>query len=294
MRLGRYQEAEAVLRESLSLHGDGASEPRYPASDARLPLSLMASVRGDFAVAVSHGEAALRLSLESGHALNERIAHYALARAAIGQGQFLQGETHARDAFAACELAGDRWFMADCHLELGDAARGLGRHVEAERHYATALDICREFGNQGGMAEALNRRADLALSQLDYAEAHQLFLSSLAFCEAVSERREIARAECGLGDTLSGLEEPGAAAVHYRRALRQAERMRWWPLVLRVADGTFALVSNADGPKRARELLTALGLSMELSETSRRKSAPVDMPRVVTELEIALLAFDSP
>src|SRR5690606_22477727 len=180
MRLGRYQEAEAVLLEANSLMSPGSLEPRYPAGDPRLPLSLMASIRGDFVAATESAGKALEASLDHGNSTNERIAHYALTRAAIGMEQLGFAEHHVELALASSERDDDRWFQGDCLLQLGDVALGLCRPEEADRHYLAGLEICIEFGNRGGVAEAMNRRAALALWREDHETAHKLYLESLA------------------------------------------------------------------------------------------------------------------
>lgn len=275
MRLGRYQEAEAVLLEATARPSPGSLEPRYPAGDPRLPLSLMASIRGEFGVAAGYAQAALEASQDHGNSTNERIAHYALARAAIGMEQFGEAEDHIDLALASSERDGDRWFQGDCLLQLGDVALGLGRAEEADRHYLAGLEICVEFGNRGGVAEAMNRRAAVALWREDHDAAHRLYLESLAVSESVGDGREIARAECGLGAVLSAKDQLRTAASHYRRALRHAAKLRSWPLVRRIANGASRVV-----PDDAR----ASGLRKLAGGTAK----PAELSLVVDDLERAL------
>ncbi len=275
MRLGRYQESEAALLEALSLVSEAALGPRFPAGDPRLPLSLMASTRGEHDVASRYGEAALGAGREHGNALNERVAHYALARASLGRDDLEGAEEHVLRALASCERAGDRWFTADCLVELGDVALAAGRPEAADRHYEDALHVCREFGNGCGVAEAMNRRAALALRRGQREQARGLFLESLAVGQAVGDGREIARAECGLGEVLSAEGEARDAAAHFRRALRHAAKLRSWPLVRRIADGAAAVTPEGLGPERWGRL-------------DPGPPRPTELPRLVDELELAL------
>lgn len=275
MRLGRYQEADALLLESMAASSTGVLESPYPGGDPRLPLSLMASIRGELDLAVTYGEEALRLAKRHGNDLNERIAHYALARAANGQGRFEDGEAHGNSALDSSENADDRWFMGDCLLELGDALIGQGRVDEAESRFTHALGICREFDNRGGVAEAMNRRAALALRRSDFDAARRQFLTGLEASEYASDAREIARAECGLAEALAALDEPSEAATHFRRALHHAARLRSWPLVKRVAQGALSIAPGSVTAERVRQLENGSLPSSEL-------------PRVTNELEIVL------
>ncbi len=279
MRLGRYQEAEAALLEALAGESAGALEPRYPAADPKLPLSLMASIRGDFAEALSYGQRALQSSREHGNALNERIAHYALARAAIGGERLDDGEEHVRRALVSSGRDGDRWFMGDCLLELGDVALSQGLIEEADSHYAAGLAICREFDNRGGIAEAMNRRAAVALQGRDYGAAQRLFSESLKASQAAGDGREIARAECGLAESLAAKGEPRHAATHFRRALRHAARLRSLPLVGRIAKGASQVASSSFSQSRLEAL-------------AGRSLRPSELNHAIEDLELALARSD--
>ncbi len=182
-------------------------------------------------------------------------AWYVLCQAALARGQYAEARSHARQAQAAVQVAGDRWFTAYCLLASGDVARALGEQDEARAHYRAAYAIREEFADREGMAIALAHLGKAALLAADYAEARRLYARSQAIYEDLADRGGLATALHGLGLAAAAGDQPAARAA-FARALRLATEGAFTPLALAILTSVGALFVRAGRPEPGVALLT--------------------------------------
>ena len=256
IRLGRLEEAEAVARECQANY-ERLDVPLLPgqATDPRLPLGIIASIRGDYRTAARLGQEARQASEAHNHRGNLPFALYLLARASLAEGDFVAADQYARQACAVLEETGERWFMAYCLNELGNVASAQGDYATARLHFQASYGIRQAFGDPEGTAVALNHLGKVALLQENYPEAEQLFRQSLATYRQIDDRGGLATSEYGLGATASGLGDYPTACRHFRQSLEIAVNIHFVPLILSNVVGIGQLLLRTGQPEPGVELL---------------------------------------
>lgn len=256
IRLGRLSEAEERATESLALH-ERLNLPPVPgvATDPRVALGILASIRGDTVAMTALGEQAVQLSEQHAHRWNRPYAYYLLARAALMQGDYDRAQINAQRASQAAQQSHDRWFLAYCLNELGNVALARDEFVSARDHFQASFVIRQEFDDREGMAIALNRLATAALRQGDTAEAGALYERSLGLYRELDDRGGLASTLNGLGFVAMACGNQTAAWGYYQQALAITHELRFAPLSLWVLLGVGELLLRTQRAERGVELL---------------------------------------
>jgi predicted ATPase len=182
IRLGRLADAEKCLREALATYEQLGIPPVVGvATDPRVALGILASIRGDYDTMIRLGEEAVRLSEQFDHRWNRPFAYYLLTRAAIAQGDYGQAQHYARQASTAAQESKDRWFLAYCLIELGNVALAQDQFAQAKEHYQASYVIRQEFADREGMAQALNRLATATFRQNAFEETRRCIGRAMAY-----------------------------------------------------------------------------------------------------------------
>lgn len=223
IRLGRLQDAQAYFERCHAVYRHLQEPPRHAhASDPRLGLGLLASLRGDYTGAQQLLEEVRRLSERDGHLGNQQTADYFLAGISLARGQYQAAQRYARAAYEAAELSQDRWFMAFCLNELGHAARALGEYEQAGCHYQTSYRLREEFGDPGGMAVALTHLGSVAMLQGNIEAAEDGYRRSLAIYRDIDDQGGLVAGLDGLGQVCCARGQVQPAARHLNDALHIA------------------------------------------------------------------------
>jgi tetratricopeptide (TPR) repeat protein len=215
-------------------------------TDPTTPLSLIATIRGDYASAFQYGEQALWDSEAQGHQPNLCMAYYALASAAFGQGHYQPARQYAQQAYTLVQQRDDRWFMAYCLNLLGEIALALGDVTAAQHRLEASYNLRQEFNDPEGMAVALNHLGKIALRQEQYERAQQLYQQSLDVYQHIFDKGGLAQAHLGLGTAASRQGDIQRAQQQLHQALQLAAEMQFVPLMLSIltAIGELWLKSN--------------------------------------------------
>jgi predicted ATPase/DNA-binding CsgD family transcriptional regulator/uncharacterized protein HemY len=313
VRLGRLEEAEAVLVRSKELYHqlDMPLPPGY-ATDPNIMLAIIASIRGDYAGANHLAEQVRQTSEAQDHALNRQTAYYLLGRAALLQGQYDIAQRYSQQAYTMTQEKKDRWFMAYCLNELGHVAGALGHYETAREHYSLSYHIRKEFDDPEGMAVALNHLGEIAAWQEDFAEAERLQQQSLTIAQKISNRGVVASALTGLGRTALALADYPTAQRHFQQALQMAADIQFVPLMLSVLLGIGELLLQCGQTARGLELLSVAAhhpageygikqhvqrliarygdrFSSEPSDPARQYDAPTDLSTLVADVQADLV-----
>jgi predicted ATPase/DNA-binding CsgD family transcriptional regulator len=256
IRLGRLEEAEAVATECRTMY-DRLDLPPVPgqASDPRLPLAIIAAIRGDYVTATRLGEEARQVSEARHDHGNLPFALYVLATASLAEGDLAAARQYAQRACAILEETGERWFMAYCLNELGNVARAQGDYATARQHFQASYAIRQAFDDPEGMAVALNHLGKIALLQENYAEAEERYRDSLTIYRQIGDRGGLATSLNGLAATACALGNYLAACQYFREALEIASDIHFVPLILSNLVGIGQLLVYARQPERGVELL---------------------------------------
>jgi predicted ATPase len=256
IRLGLLADAEKCLQEALATYERLGIPPVVGvATDPRVALGILASIRGDYHAMVRLGEEAVQLSEQYDHRWNRPYAYYLLTRAAIAQGDYEEAQHYAQQASAAAQEAKDRWFLAYCLIELGNVALAQDQFAQAKEHYQASYVIRQEFADREGMALALNRLGTVTFRQQAYVEARSLYLQSFDLYRELDDKGGLASTLTGLGFVASGQADYGAAAQHFQQALHIVHELRFAPLAMWVLLGVGEMLLKTNQIERGVEML---------------------------------------
>ncbi len=230
IRLGHLEQAAKVLSECLEVyHQLDISPLRGHGSDPRLPLGIIAIIRGNYQQALAYAEQALELA-ETQYA-NQYFAHYIRANALFAQGNLQQAKSEGERAYFLAQAQHDTWFMAYCLNVRGDIARALSSYEEAKRHYLESYRIREAFEDPEGMAVALNHLGQIALLQSDANQAERYYRQSRALYQKLYDQGGLAEVQIGLGALALEKQDYTQAQKHLREALIIANEIRHLGLI---------------------------------------------------------------
>ncbi len=230
--MGNFEAAQAALIQSQALLDRWEAVPlNHSGTDPLPPLSILATIRGDFDKAIRLGEASQQANEARNHQQNLAFAHYVLTSAWLAQGDYAAARQHAQQASEVSERVGNRWFLAYCLNEWGNVARAMGDYAEAEQHFQESYQIRAAFDDPVGMAVALNLLGEMAIRQGNFLEAQQRYQQSLPIFQENNDRGGAATALNGLGQTACALEDYPTAIEHFQQALTIARNIQFLPLI---------------------------------------------------------------
>ena len=157
IRVGQLERAEKLLNESHSRYQRLAQPPPATgmATDPRVPLAVLAVVRGRFAQAQKLGAQVFAEAQARSDLGNTMFAYYVLSSGARALDQWDDASEHAEASNALAETNANRWFMAYCLADLGSITRALGDFTQARRYYqhghpGVFVDHCTAIFARGG------------------------------------------------------------------------------------------------------------------------------------------------
>jgi ATP/maltotriose-dependent transcriptional regulator MalT len=246
-------------------------------------LAVLALIAGDYPEATRLGERVRRRSKEHHLAGNLAYAWYTIANAALAEGRYDAAGHAARQAHAAAERYGDRWFMAYCLTDLGRVAQALGAHEEARRYFEAGYALREEFGDPEGMAVALRQLGRVTAQQGELAEARRHLEQARAFYDNLGDRGGLATTLHSLGDVAALEGDLPTALQTLAEALRLADEIDFPPLALAI------LASSADLALRLRRvdeaaIMASLVRAHPAAERGVRKRAECALVQAETQL----------
>ncbi len=257
IRLGRLEEAEAALVESRGLY-DRLAVPLDPAfaTDPRLGLGIIATIKGDYAAAARLGEEARAASEESANDSNRELAYYVLTRAAFLRGEHETARECAQKAADIATALGDRWFLAYPLIELGNVAAALGDLAAARDYYQSSYDLRREFDDPEGMAIALTYQGDVALQQQSYEEAQVLYQLAIPIYRQINDKGGLAASLSGMAKAATARADYEAARENFAEALQLAADIQHVPQILSLVTGAGEMLIRKGDATEGLDLLT--------------------------------------
>ncbi len=180
MMLGDLDTSTELAAASLELYERHQLPPPLGLdTDPRLTLANNARLRGDFATAVAHAQAALTHNLQYKNQRNIQEAYRMIAEAQIGQQALDEAWQNAEQSFAIADEVKDLGGMAYANETLGSIALAQEKDAVAEHHYQASYAIWQQLKHDAGQADMLQRLGDLALRRQAYAEAADYYQQCL-------------------------------------------------------------------------------------------------------------------
>jgi predicted ATPase/DNA-binding SARP family transcriptional activator len=225
-RLGLYDEAQALLQESLVI---------FRRLDARTAMPFTLNHLGFVACQQGRYAEAKRLCQES---------------LAIGR------EVVASPDPASRFHVDDHLRVADALITLGDIACLSGNYAEAKQFFQEHLAVCRGGGDRWGTAFSLNNLGCVAGLLGEYTEAKQLCREALTILEMMGHHYAVAATLDSLGNISRELGDYQESGRYFREALKVTGEIQAIPLGLEVLMGVATLLMKEGRPQQAMELAT--------------------------------------
>ncbi len=288
IRLGAIDDAEASARRAGEIMSRLGMEPVLGfASDHRLPIGIIATIRGNFAEAARLGEESRRIAEGQGDFGNLTLALYLLGRAAFLQGEIEKAHGFAADALEINEQAGDRWFRAYLLQELGNVERARGDMAAARGHYEESYALREELGDPDGMAEALSFLGAVALEQGSATEASSYYDRARALYREIRDKGGLATSLAGAARAAAVAGEPDHARDHIREGLRFAAEINHVPQVIALL-GSLGEIELGEGDEEKAFPLLGIALHHPASdyETRARVEALGDVVKQIETCDV--------
>lgn len=269
LRVGKVEEAESagdLARDVLAKIG----QPPHPtfASDPTVLLGIIATIKGDFALAAANGKQAAEDAEKAGNRHNLAIAHYLQTRAALLEGRYEDAQRYAELAYEVASGHNDRWFMGYCALERGNVAAALGQHDRARQHYQECYELREEFDDREGKAVALLHLAEMELQQRRFDEARAALEESIGIYREIQDKGGLAAACRVLGRTFTELNNLENARFHIGQAIALAAEIKHSPQLMAAIVAAGEVMARAGDHARGISVLrTALAHSSIDHET---------------------------
>ncbi len=226
-RLGRYEEAQTLLQESLDIAQALATTAETQADIAfarnnlgyvawslsqydqaqsfyRQSLDIYRQIDDKWGVARTLNNQAIipqdlaktqKLLQESRRIAQEMGDLWGMARALNNLGIVTDDPQETRRLYqecaAICQSIGDRFLITFPLTNLGHTARQSGEFAEAQQFYQESLAICREIGYRAGAARNLGHLGTAAYALGDYDAAEQYCREGLSICRTLGDQRGI-------------------------------------------------------------------------------------------------------
>ncbi len=228
--MGRYEEAKALLEESLGIARNLGDLFRI--AKALQPLAMAASGLGEPAAARRYIEEAVELARALGDKRELAIAVNGLAQLHRVEGNLDLAEPLYDQAIALAREIGDRENVAIGLLNLAMVWIGRSAGARAQGALAEAIAIALALGSKPVGQGALDVATGLAAWQREYERAARWFGSAQAQMAQTGIQRDpidqaflvplVDRSRSALGDTAFAAAERGGSALRYDEAIEEA------------------------------------------------------------------------
>jgi tetratricopeptide (TPR) repeat protein len=220
IQLGRYQQAEQLLRGHLRLFRE-----RGDMSALAYALNSLGSAcaeQGRYQEAADYLREALATAREVGDRRAEAYALTILGRVCHRQGRYDQAAECHQQALALCRETGSRDGEVDALNGAGQTLLATGQPDQARACHATALTLSRQTGFRDWQAYALTGLGDVSHRQGQHAQAAEYHRQALALFQEIGSRGGEAEALNGAGEALLATGQPAQARTRHTAALTLA------------------------------------------------------------------------
>lgn len=320
-RIGQFESAEAVLRQSID-QAQQAADPHLLAF-AQLELGTLLRDQSRFAEAAQRFQECLEIATElndpsllalateklgvitwdqgshqaAKDKLTEALVRFrqqqdtrhivttlnSLGNVLMSMGDYRMALAHYQEALPILRELED-WLMLDTVLiNLGMVSTSLGDYEQTRHFYEESLEICRRIGDEIGVAYCLTGLGQASLGKGNLVQARQFFAQSLARNREMARERYVAINLNLLGDVAMEENDWAAARAHFVESLTISERIAhpWGVASSHLRLGDLA-ITEGDETAASRHYRAALSLGQEME-------APVFVLTALTNLAGQLL-----
>src|SRR5215472_12789504 len=175
--------------------------------------------RGQWELAESHFEAALRALDDAGQAGERARVYASWSLTAHHQGQIGKSLELAQQALDLAEAARDARALAQAHNILGILASSQGNLTLSHHHLEHSLDLAESLNDSSIRAAALNNLALAYGNNGKFAQALELAGDALALCISQGDRHREAALHNNLADLLHAAGRSEEAMAHLKQAV---------------------------------------------------------------------------
>ncbi|MEM7126540.1 MAG: tetratricopeptide repeat protein [Chloroflexota bacterium] len=186
--LGRYQEAQALLCQSLTFARHGPSQRAL--ADTHLALGTIDYRLGTMGESRNHLMKALDLFRTDREVDGEIKTLIELGTLLLRQSRYQHAEAYFREAQEIAMRVGNRRHMMAALSGLGEAAKNQANFKAARAHQEEALSICRKLDNRFAEGKILHGLANVLLSLGDSEAAEKRYLQALHLFQTMGARTD--------------------------------------------------------------------------------------------------------
>ena len=239
-------------------------------NDPRVPLTVLYTVSGDYALARKYGEEMLAFHRARGDGVKAILAYYALSSLELAEGNYERIRAYGLAARQDFKATGHRYLWSYFLNNWGKAERMLGNLDEAKRLCRESYGHMRDLGSTEGMTTALHNIATIAIHQGDYAEAQAILARNLATYRDLGDVGNAAATLERLGDIALRQKDIAEAARLFGEALQTGVSLA--SITLSILSRVSGLLLEAALPQQA---IPILALVMQHPASEQRAKARV-------------------
>lgn len=176
-RLGLYEEAQALLRESLGILRRLDARPEMPFTLNH--LGFVTHLLGQYAEANQLCQESLAICKRAGDRVQMADALNTLGYIAYALGENAEAKRLYQEYLTICRENGDRWGVAFSLNNLGYLANLSGEHAEAKQLCQEALTILEKIGHHYAVAATLDSLGNISHELGEYRESKRYFQEAL-------------------------------------------------------------------------------------------------------------------
>jgi tetratricopeptide (TPR) repeat protein len=214
---GRYREAAAHLREALTTAREVGDW--WMEADGLTVLGQVCHRQGRYGQAAECHQQALALNRETGARDGEAETLNGAGHTLLATGQPDQARACHAQALTLTRQTGNIYLQAHALTGLGQVSHHQGQHAQAAEYYSQALNLFQQAGSRGGETEALNGAAEALLATGQADQACDCHTTALILAVETGNRYQQARAHRGLAGACHAVGQPGEAHQHWQHAL---------------------------------------------------------------------------
>ena len=194
-------------------------------ADVHLRQARLASVTGDYAVAIEQAQAAAQKAQAAGQVNQEAAACLAWGEALWRQGSYAPAEERLKQALALARAAAQLEMETRVLHSLGSVAFHQSAYERASQHYQASLELAEALEKPALQARALLSLGNVALHQGHYPLAWRYYEQGLVFLRQVGDRMGEGKALNNLGVTSQRQGDYDAARDYYAQGLAIARQV---------------------------------------------------------------------
>jgi predicted ATPase/DNA-binding SARP family transcriptional activator/Tfp pilus assembly protein PilF len=278
---GKGEEAERLARESLALSRQ--IEDRWGETISLVALGLILRYRGDMAQAKALLEESLALGRESGNQRLIMSSLNTLGDLACHRGDYAKAQVVFEECITLSRELDDQYSTAMHLNNLGTVLHILEKYTKAQLYYQESLEICHEIGDRSGRAIALSNLGEVAHVLGSDHEALEHYQEALSIGRDIQDQWTILACLNNLGEIACVLEDYSAARSYFAEALEIATQTQLVTMLLKILVNLAVFFAKQGQTDQAAALLVR-ACDHPASEQATREKAK----RLLDELDLVL------